>query len=71
MRSPRAHGDGEHVDPEHVVLQADERGQAVQRHAALTVVPDVEAGGEQLGAHVVVVGQQVEAAVVVATWVRR
>ena len=40
LRSPRDPGS-------HVVLQADERGQAVQSHAAVTVVPDVESGGEQ------------------------
>ena len=54
------HRHGEHVDARHVVLQTDERGQAVEGHAPLTVLGEVEPGGEQLGAHVVVVGEQVE-----------
>ena len=60
-----AHRDGQHVDPQDVVLETDERGEAVQRHAAVTVLADVEPGGEQLRAHVVVVGQHVEPVAVV------
>ncbi len=33
----------------------------MQGHAAVTVVADIEPGGEQFGAHVVVVGEHVEA----------
>ena len=39
---------------EHVVLQTDEGGQAVEGHAPVTVLGDVEPGREQLAAHVVV-----------------
>ena len=52
---------GQHIDAQDVVLETDERGEAVQRHAAVTVLADVETGGEQLGPHVVIVGQHVEA----------
>ena len=60
-----AHRDGQHIDPQDVALETDERGEAVQRHAAVTVLADVEPGGEQLRAHVVVVGQHVEPVTVV------
>ena len=60
-----AHRDRQHVDPQRLVLEADEGGEPVQGHAALTVLADVEAGRQEFRPHVVVVGEQVEAGPVV------
>ena len=60
-RSPERTGTASTSIAEHLVLQADEGRQAVERHAAVTVVAHVQTGCQQLGAHVVVVRQQVEA----------
>ncbi len=60
-----AHRDRQHVDPEGLVLEADEGGEPVQGHAAITVLTDVETGGEEFRPHVVVVGEQVQARPVV------
>ena len=56
-----AHRDRQHIDTERLVLEADEGGEPVHGHAAITVLADVQTGRQQFGPHVVIVGQDVEA----------